>query len=43
MASIDNLATGRRKRSVARVILVPGSGKITVMINPLRSISREKL
>jgi len=26
----ENLGTGRRKRSVARVILVPGTGKITV-------------
>jgi len=26
----ENLATGRRKRSIARVILLPGSGKITV-------------
>lgn len=26
----ENLATGRRKRAVARVILLPGSGKITV-------------
>jgi small subunit ribosomal protein S9 len=26
----ENLAIGRRKRSIARVILLPGSGKITV-------------
>lgn len=30
MASINYIATGRRKRSVARVTLVPGNGKITV-------------
>ncbi|MCX7724922.1 MAG: 30S ribosomal protein S9 [Thermodesulfovibrio sp.] len=29
------LATGRRKRSVARVILLPGSGKITVNKKPI--------
>lgn len=34
MAS-DNLSTGRRKRSVARVILVPGTGKITVNEKPI--------
>ncbi len=28
--AIEYLSTGRRKRSIARVILVPGSGKITV-------------
>lgn len=26
----DYLSTGRRKRSIARVILVPGTGKVTV-------------
>lgn len=31
----ENLATGRRKRSVARVILLPGSGKITVNNKPI--------
>lgn len=31
----ENLATGRRKRAVARVILVPGSGKITVNNKPV--------
>lgn len=30
MASIQYNSTGRRKRSVARVTLVPGKGKITV-------------
>mgnify|MGYP006269660929 CR=1 FL=1 len=30
MASINYLGTGRRKRSVARVTLVPGTGRITV-------------
>ncbi|MDI6802152.1 MAG: 30S ribosomal protein S9 [Thermodesulfovibrionales bacterium] len=30
MASIQYNATGRRKRSIARVTLVPGKGKITV-------------
>ncbi|BCB96774.1 30S ribosomal protein S9 [Dissulfurispira thermophila] len=30
MASIQYNATGRRKRSVARVTLLPGKGKITV-------------
>lgn len=44
MASIDNLATGRRKRSVARVILVPGSGKITVNDKPIEEyFQRETL
>lgn len=33
--SVEYLATGRRKRSVARVILVPGSGKITVNEKPI--------
>ncbi len=28
--AIEYLATGRRKRSRARVILIPGSGKVTV-------------
>lgn len=31
----DNISTGRRKRSVARVILVPGTGKITVNEKPI--------
>ncbi len=31
----ENLATGRRKRAVARVILLPGSGKITVNNKPV--------
>lgn len=31
----ENLATGRRKRAVARVILLPGSGKITVNNKPI--------
>lgn len=35
MAKIEYLSTGRRKRSVARVILVPGSGKITVNDTPV--------
>lgn len=30
MASIQHVATGRRKRSIARVKLVPGTGNITV-------------
>ena len=30
MASIKNYGTGRRKKSVARVYLVPGTGKITI-------------
>ncbi len=30
MASIDYVGTGRRKRSIARVKLVPGSGRILV-------------
>jgi len=30
MAKVQYMATGRRKKSVARVILVPGSGKVTV-------------
>ena len=30
MASINYISTGRRKRSVARVSLVPGKGSITV-------------
>lgn len=30
MASLQYNATGRRKRSIARVTLVPGKGKITV-------------
>jgi small subunit ribosomal protein S9 len=30
MASIQYSATGRRKRSVARVALIPGTGKISV-------------
>jgi len=30
MTSIQHNATGRRKRSIARVTLVPGKGKITV-------------
>ncbi|ACI21354.1 30S ribosomal protein S9 [Thermodesulfovibrio yellowstonii] len=40
----ENLATGRRKRSVARVILLPGSGKITVNNKPIEEyFSRETL
>lgn len=35
MAKTEYIATGRRKRSVARVILVPGSGKITVNNTPV--------
>lgn len=31
----NNISTGRRKRSVARVILVPGTGKITVNEKPI--------
>lgn len=30
MASIQHIGTGRRKRSIARVTLVPGNGRITV-------------
>ena len=30
MTKVQYMATGRRKKSVARVILVPGSGKVTV-------------
>ena len=30
MATVKNYGTGRRKSSVARVYLVPGSGKITI-------------
>lgn len=30
MTKVQFMATGRRKKSVARVILVPGSGKVTV-------------
>ena len=30
MANVQNMATGRRKKSVARVILVPGEGKVTI-------------
>ena len=30
MATVKNYVTGRRKSSVARVYLVPGSGKITI-------------
>lgn len=30
MASIQYIATGRRKRSIARVVLVPGKGKIII-------------
>lgn len=30
MANIQFLGTGRRKTSVARVILIPGNGKITI-------------
>jgi len=30
MAKVQHLGTGRRKRSVARVRLVPGNGKVTV-------------
>ncbi len=33
--AIEYLATGRRKRSVAKVILIPGSGKITVNEKPI--------
>lgn len=35
MNRVEYLATGRRKRSVARVILVPGSGKIIVNDKPV--------
>lgn len=30
MANLKNYGTGRRKKSVARVYLVPGTGKITI-------------
>ena len=30
MAKVQYMATGRRKKSVARVILVPGEGKVTI-------------
>ncbi len=30
MATVKNYGTGRRKSSVARVYLVPGSGKVTI-------------
>ena len=30
MAKVQYLGTGRRKKSVARVRLVPGEGKITI-------------
>ncbi|WP_373920408.1 30S ribosomal protein S9 [Thermodesulfovibrio sp. Kuro-1] len=44
MGMSENLATGRRKRSVARVILLPGSGKITVNNKPIEEyFSRETL
>jgi small subunit ribosomal protein S9 len=36
------LATGRRKRSIARVFLRPGSGKITVNGRALKNISPPK-
>ncbi len=35
MAEIKYAATGRRKSSVARVILLPGNGKITVNERPV--------
>jgi small subunit ribosomal protein S9 len=35
MASHPTIAVGRRKTSVARVILLPGSGRITVNDRPL--------
>jgi len=52
MASINYNAAGRRKRSIARVTLMPGSGKITVNerefenyfpIETLRMIIRQPL
>jgi len=52
MASINYNAVGRRKRSIARVTLMPGSGKITVNerefenyfpIETLRMIIRQPL
>ena len=52
MASTQYLGTGRRKTSVARVRLVPGSGKITINdkdineyfnFETLRTIAREPL
>mgnify|MGYP002563258286 CR=1 FL=1 len=30
MAKVQYMGTGRRKKSVARVYLVPGTGKITI-------------
>ncbi|WP_102399138.1 30S ribosomal protein S9 [Haloimpatiens massiliensis] len=30
MAKVQYLGTGRRKKSIARVILVPGEGKVTI-------------
>ncbi|MEG0642172.1 MAG: 30S ribosomal protein S9, partial [Clostridium sp.] len=30
MAKVQYLGTGRRKKSVARVRLVPGNGKVTI-------------
>lgn len=52
MASTQYLGTGRRKTSIARVRLVPGSGKITINdkdineyfnFETLRTIAREPL
>ncbi|MCS7203988.1 MAG: 30S ribosomal protein S9 [Thermodesulfovibrio sp.] len=34
MATVDYVATGRRKRSIVRVRLIPGSGKIIVNDRP---------
>ncbi|MEN2985461.1 MAG: 30S ribosomal protein S9 [Thermodesulfovibrionaceae bacterium] len=34
MATVDYVATGRRKRSIARVRLIPGNGKIIVNDRP---------
>lgn len=33
--AIEYLSTGRRKRSIARVILIPGSGKVIVNEKPI--------
>jgi small subunit ribosomal protein S9 len=40
MHAHNTLAVGRRKTSVARVILAPGSGKITVNKKPLEEFFR---
>lgn len=37
MANVQYRGTGRRKSSVARVILTPGTGNIVITINQLKN------